>query len=48
VQIGMQVIIEDYIHAPAMKVSPLIANTGFLTAIGVSGAAAFLKITFAQ
>lgn len=46
-RIGMQVVIEDYVHEPVAKALLLIANTGFSAVIGVAGAAAVLKIAFA-
>lgn len=43
-RIGMQVIIEDYVHEPKAKALLLTANTGFVFATGVAGALALLKI----
>lgn len=45
-RIGMQVIIEDYVHQPMAKVLFLIVNTGVSTVIGVVGAVAIIKIAF--
>lgn len=45
-RIGMQVVIEDYVHSEGMKVLALIANTFFTTAVGFAGAFAILKISF--
>ena len=43
-RIGMQIIIEDYIHKEAVKALLLMANTGFVAAAGVAGALALVKI----
>ena len=44
-QLGMQVIIEDYVNSPGWKVSALIANTFFAVVIAVLGVFAVLKIS---
>ncbi|MFG1380006.1 succinate dehydrogenase, hydrophobic membrane anchor protein [Xanthobacter versatilis] len=44
-RIGMQVVIEDYIHTEALKVMLIVANTFFSIAIALAGAFAVLKIS---
>jgi succinate dehydrogenase / fumarate reductase, membrane anchor subunit len=43
-RIGMQVIIEDYVHDEAAKVTLIVANTLFCVAVGLSGAFAVCRI----
>lgn len=45
-RIGMQVIIEDYIHHEGLKILAVMANTFFAIAVGAACAFALLKISF--
>ncbi len=44
-KIGMQAIIDDYIHAPLLKEWAMIANICFCVAMGVAAAFAILKLS---
>jgi succinate dehydrogenase / fumarate reductase membrane anchor subunit len=45
-RIGMQVIIEDYVHDEANKFILVIANTFFAVAVGLASAFAILMLSF--
>lgn len=45
-RIGMQVIIEDYVHTEATKIALLMLNTFFAVFVGIAAAYAILKIGF--
>ena len=45
-KIGMQVIIEDYVNQPLLRVLALMANSFFSALVGIASAVALLKIAF--
>jgi len=45
-KLGVQVVIEDYVHAPGSKFGALLLNTFFTAATGVAALYAILKMSF--
>ena len=45
-RLGLQVVIEDYVHTPARKFAALLLNTFFTMAMGAAALYAILKMSF--
>ncbi len=47
-RLGMQVVIEDYVHAPATKIAAVFANNFYAVVVAVACLYAILRVGFGQ
>jgi succinate dehydrogenase / fumarate reductase membrane anchor subunit len=47
-RLGMQVVIEDYVHAPATKIAAVFANNFYAVVVAVACLYAILRVSFGQ
>ena len=47
-RLGMQIVIEDYLHSDGTKIAALLLNNFFCVAMAVAGGYAILKLGFAS
>jgi succinate dehydrogenase / fumarate reductase membrane anchor subunit len=45
-RLGMQVVIEDYVHSPVYKLAAVLLNIFYTSTLGVAGVYAILKMSF--
>ncbi|MCY3732257.1 MAG: succinate dehydrogenase, hydrophobic membrane anchor protein [Rhodospirillaceae bacterium] len=45
-QLGVQVVVEDYVHGPGLKVATIVASSFAHVAVAVAGAFAVLRVAF--
>ena len=47
-RLGLQVVIEDYVHAPATKIAAVFANNFYAVVVAVACLYAILRVSFGQ